>query len=78
MAGDAAGKLAKSAPQHVKKAFAKEIRCCRFAGKGVGRGLQSPAGAAEVVLRGAALIPLRRWRQYYVDHSLLGFLKDGR
>lgn len=71
---NAEGKLVKSAPAHIKKAFAKEV-------KEVGRlakDMEEAYGAQRVRLESsfmsARTLLLQHWRQYFLEHPLLGFL----
>jgi Domain of unknown function (DUF4132) len=68
------GKLVKSAPPHVKKAFAREIRAVGVLAKELEEAYQAQRVRLESSFVAPRSIPLRHWRQYYVDHSLLGFL----
>ena len=71
---NADGKLVKSAPQHVKKAFAREIRAVGLLAKELEEAYKAQRVRLESSFVAPRSIPLRHWRQYYVEHPLLGFL----
>lgn len=68
------GKQVKSVPPHVKKAFAREIRAVGLLAKELEEAYKAQRVRLESSFVAPRLIPLRHWRQYYVEHSLLGFL----
>ena len=68
------GKLVKSAPSHVKKAFPKEVRSVASLAKELEQVYLAQRNRLEssfVLPRG---MPVAHWRQYFVEHPLLGFL----
>ena len=68
------GKLAKAAPSHIKKAFPKEVRSVATLAKELEQiylAQRTRLESSFVLPRG---IPLAHWRQYFVEHPLLGFL----
>ena len=71
---NADGKLVKSAPSHVKKAFPKEVRSVATLAKE----LEQVYFAQRTRLESSFLLPsgmpLAHWRQYFIEHPLLGFL----
>jgi hypothetical protein len=71
---NAEGKLVKSAPPHVKKAFTREIRAVGLLAKELEEAYKAQRVRLESSFVAPRSIPLRHWRQYYVEHSLLGFL----
>ena len=71
---NAEGKPAKSAPSHVKKAFPKEVRSVASLAKEIEQAYFAQRTRLEssfVVPHG---MPLGHWRQYFIDHPMLGFL----
>lgn len=71
---NAEGKVVKSAPQHVKKAFAKEVRALGSLTKELEEAYRAQRARLEASFLGSRSIPLRHWHKYYVEHPLLGFL----
>jgi hypothetical protein len=71
---NADGKLVKSAPQHVRKAFAKEVRAVGSLAKDLEEAYRVQRVRLESSFVAPRSIPLRHWQQYYVEHPLLGFL----
>jgi len=71
---NADGKLVKSAPQHIKKAFAKEVRAVASLAKELAEAYRIQRMRLESSFMAPRSIPLQHWRQYYVAHPLLGFL----
>lgn len=71
---DADKKLAKAAPSHIKKAFPKEVRGVAAQSKE----LEQAYAAQRMRLESSFLLPgdmpAAHWRQYFVEHPLLGFL----
>ena len=70
----AEGKLLKSPPTHVKKAFSKEVRALAPMAKEIEQAYAAQRFRLESSFLMPRLIPSRHWRQYYVEHPLLGFL----
>jgi hypothetical protein len=70
----AGGKLAKAAPSHIKKAFPKEVRSVASLAKELEQiylAQRTRLESSFVLPRG---MPLAHWRQYFIEHPLLGFL----
>jgi hypothetical protein len=67
-------KLVKAAPPHIKKAFPKEVRAVAALAKE----LEQVYFAQRTRLESSFLLPndmpLAHWRQYFIEHPLLGFL----
>ena len=68
------GKLLKSPPSHVKKAFSKEVRALGPLAKEIQQAYAAQRFRLESSFLAPRSISLRHWRQYYVEHPLLGFL----
>lgn len=71
---NADGKLVKSPPPHVRKDFSKEIRALGPLAKEIEQAFAAQRFRIESSFLTPRSIPLRHWRQYYVEHPLLGFL----
>jgi hypothetical protein len=71
---NADGKLVKSPPPHARKAFSKEIRALGPLAKEIEQAFAAQRFRIESSFLAPRSIPLRHWRQYYVEHPLLGFL----
>jgi hypothetical protein len=71
---NADGKLVKSAPQHVKKALATEVRAVGSLAKELEEAYRAQRVRLESSFVAPRSIPLRHWRQSYGTHPLLGFL----
>jgi hypothetical protein len=71
---NADGKLVKSPPTHVRKAFSKEIRALGPLAKEIEQAYAAQRFRLESSFLALRSISLRHWRQYYVEHPLLGFL----
>jgi hypothetical protein len=71
---NADGKLAKAAPSHVKKAFAKELRSVSSLAKELEQAYLAQRYRLESSFIATRTIQLSHWRQYFLDHPLLGFL----
>lgn len=71
---NADGKLVKAAPSYIRKAFPKEVRSVASLAKE----LDQVYLAQRTRLEYSFLMPngmsIAHWRQYFVEHSLLGFL----
>ena len=68
------GKLVKAAPSHVKKAFPKEVRAVASLAKELEQiylAQRTRLESSFVLPRG---MPVAHWRQYFVEHPVLGFL----
>lgn len=71
---NAEGKLVKSAPHHIRKAFAKDVRAIGSLAKELEEAYRAQRVRLEASFLASRSIPLRHWQQYYVEHPLLGFL----
>ena len=71
---NADGKLVKSAPSHVRKTFTKEVRALGPLAKEIEQAYAAHRFRLESSFLAPRSIPLRHWRQFYVEHPLLGFL----
>ena len=71
---NADGKLMKTAPSHVKKTFAKEVRSVSSLAKELEQAYLAQRFRLESSFLTTRTIPLSHWRQYFLDHPLLGFL----
>ena len=71
---NADGKPAKSALSHVKKAFAKEVRGVASLAKELEQAYFAQRARLEASFLLPGDVPLAHWRQYFIDHPLLGFL----
>jgi hypothetical protein len=71
---NADGKPAKSALSHVKKAFAKEVRGVASLAKELEQAYFAQRARLEASFLLPGDMPLAHWRQYFIDHPLLGFL----
>jgi hypothetical protein len=71
---NADGKLQKSPPPHVRKGFSKEIRELGPLAKEIEQSFAAQRFRIESSFLTPRSIPFEHWRQYYVEHPLLGFL----
>jgi hypothetical protein len=71
---NAEGKLLKSPPPHVKKGFSKEVRALGPLAKEIEQAYAAQRFRLESSFLAPRSISLQHWRQYYVEHPLLGFL----
>lgn len=71
---NADGKLVKSAPSHVKKAFPKEVRAVSTRAKEIEQAFVARRSRLEASFLDSRAMPLRHWRQYFIDQPLLGRL----
>jgi hypothetical protein len=71
---NAAGKLVKSVPAHIRKAFPKKVRLIALLAKEIEQSYYSQRARVESSFLAPRDIPLAHWRRYFVDHPLLGFL----
>jgi hypothetical protein len=71
---NADGKLVKSAPSHIKKAFPREVRSVAALAKE----LEQTYFAQRTRLESSFVLPngmpLAHWRKFFLEHPLLGFL----
>jgi hypothetical protein len=71
---NADGKVLKSPPAYVRKAFAKEIRLLGPLAKEIEQAFAAQRFRIESSFLAPRSIPFEHWRQIYVEHPLLGFL----
>jgi Domain of unknown function (DUF4132) len=71
---NAAGKLLKSVPAHIRKAFPKKVRLIASLAKEIEQSYYSQRARVESAFLSPRDIPLAHWQRYFVDHPLLGFL----
>ena len=71
---NADGKLVKTAPAHIKKAFAKEVKDVTKVAKELEEACTAQRIRLESSLMAARVLPLKHWQQYFIEHPLLGFL----
>lgn len=68
------GKLVKSAPAHVKKAFPKEVKRVSAFAKELEQIFQAQRYRLESALISGRKMSAEHWRQYWIEHPLLGLL----
>ena len=71
---NADGKPVKTAPAHIKKAFAKEVKEAAKLAKELEEAYTAQRVRLESSLMVVRTLPLRHWQQHFVEHPLLGFL----
>lgn len=71
---NAEGKLVKTAPAHIKKAFAKEVKEVAKLAKELEEAYTAQRVRLESSLMAVRTLPLRHWQQHFLEHPLLGFL----
>ncbi len=71
---NADGKVMKSAPSHIKKAFLKEMRSVASLAKEVEQAYLAQRTRLESSFLRASGMPASHWRKYFIEHPLLGFL----
>ncbi len=71
---DANGKLIKAAPSHVKWAFPKETRSVASLAKELEQAYEAQRFRLESSFLFPETMPVTHWRQYFIEHPLLGFL----
>lgn len=71
---NADGKLVKSAPAHVRKALAKEVKAASSLAKELEQAYSAQRSRLEASLASPRVISIERWRKHFLDHPLLGFL----
>jgi hypothetical protein len=71
---DAGGKLVKSPPAHVKKAFAKEVKSVAAMAKELEQTYAAQRIRLESSLASPRTMTLAHWRKTFLEHPLLGFL----
>jgi len=70
----AEGKVGKTAPSHIKKAFPKEVRAVTSLGKELEQVYLAQRTRLESSFLLSSGMPLAHWRQFFIEHPLLGFL----
>jgi hypothetical protein len=70
----ASGKLVRSAPAHIRKAFPKTVRLVASLAKEVKRAFPAQSFRLESSYLSPRDMPLAHWQRYFIDHPLLGFL----
>jgi hypothetical protein len=71
---NADGKLLKSAPAHIKKAFPGEVKSVSAFSKELGQAYLAQRDRLESAFAETRTVTLAHWRRHFIDHSLLGFL----
>ncbi|HET6179187.1 MAG TPA: DUF4132 domain-containing protein [Candidatus Sulfotelmatobacter sp.] len=71
---NADGKLVKSAPSHIKKAFAKEVKSVSSLIKELEQAYSAQRFRLESSFASPRTMPLAHWRKYFIEHPLLSFL----
>ena len=71
---NADGKLVKAAPAHIKKAFAKEVKDVAKLAKELEEAYTAQRVRLESSLMAARTLPVQHWRQYFLEHPLLGLV----
>ena len=70
----AAGKIVRAAPSAAKKAFPKEVRAVASRAKDLEQAYSAQKARLEESLLTTREMPLNHWRQYFLEHPLLGIL----
>jgi hypothetical protein len=71
---NADGGVIKSPPSHIKKAFAKEVKSVSTLSKELEEAYASQRYRLEAAFLRVRAMPVSHWRQYFIDHPLLGLL----
>jgi hypothetical protein len=71
---NADGKVVKSVPSHIKKAFAKNVKSVSALGKELGQAYLAQRYRLESLFVRPRTMSVAHWRQYFIEHPLLGFL----
>jgi hypothetical protein len=71
---DANGKLAKSVPSHIKKAFPQKVRSVASRVKELEQTYLAQRTRLESSFLWLRRMPMTHWRQHFIEHPLLGFL----
>ena len=71
---DANNRPVKSAPSHIKKAFPKEVRAIPALAKEIEQAYLAQKARLEASFLIPGSVPVAHWRQYFIEHPLLGFL----
>jgi uncharacterized protein DUF4132 len=67
-------KLVKTAPSHIKKAFAKAVKDVTKLAKELEEAYAAQRVRLESSFMAVRTLPLQHWQQHFVEHPLLGFL----
>ncbi len=68
------GKLVKSVPAHIKKAFASDVKSVSMLAKELEQAFLAQRYRLESCFTSMRSVPIAHWRRYFVEHPLLGFL----
>jgi hypothetical protein len=71
---NADGKLVKSAPSHIKKAFPHQVKSVATLAKGIEQTYAAQRIRLEASLASRRSMSLAHWRKHFVEHPLLGML----
>jgi len=71
---NADGKLVKSAPSHIRKAFAKQVKTVAALSKELEQTYSAQRFRIEASLANPRTMSVDHWKIYFVNHPLLGFL----
>ncbi len=71
---NAGGKLMKSAPAHLRKTFAREVKSVSTTAKELEQAYAAQRARLETSLASPRTMSVEHWRKYFIDHPLLGFL----
>jgi Domain of unknown function (DUF4132) len=74
---NAEGKLLKTAPSHIKKAFPKEVKSVAALAKELGEAYLAQRYRLESSFIATRSMSTAHWRHYFIDHSLLGLIGRG-
>ena len=71
---NAEGKLVKSPPSHVKKAFHNDIRNISALAKEIDQTYNTQRARIESWLAAPRSMPVKHWQEYFIEHPILGRL----
>ena len=71
---NAEGKMAKSAPSHIRKAFPQKVRSVASLVKELEQAYLAQRTRLESSFFWPRGVPMTHWRQHFIEHSLLGLL----
>jgi Domain of unknown function (DUF4132) len=71
---NASGKLVKSTPWHIHKAFPKKVRLVTSLAKEIQQAFTAQSFRLESSYLSPRDMPLAHWQRFFIDHPLLGFL----
>jgi len=71
------GKLLKSAPTHIRKAFPKEVKSVSTLAQALEQIHSTQRIRLESSLGSPRTMSIKHWRKYFLEHPLLGFLGRG-